>query len=133
ALKRLTSELVGRFVSAAVSSTRAVYGDEPLRRYQAELVVPPRLAAEVALLKAVALRYVMSDESRLATQLRQRELVTELVGLLALRTPDALEPAFRPAWHAAADDAGRLRVVVDQVASLTDAQAVSWHAALRRG
>ena len=35
-----------------------------------------------------------------------------------------------PAWHAAPDDAGRLRVVIDQVASLTDAQAVSWHSAL---
>ncbi|MGH3624151.1 MAG: deoxyguanosinetriphosphate triphosphohydrolase [Sciscionella sp.] len=132
-LKQLTSELVGRFVSAAVISTRAVYGTEPLCRYQAELVVPPLIAAEVALLKAVALRYVMSDESRLATQLRQRELVTELVGLLAGRTPDALQPVFRPAWHAAADNTGRLRVVIDQVASLTDAQAVSWHAALRRG
>ena len=31
------------------------------------------------------------------------------------------------AWNHAADDAARLRVVVDQVASLTDAQAVRWH------
>ena len=39
----------------------------------------------------------------------------------------ALEPWLRPAYEEALDDAGRLRVVVDQVASLTDNSAVEWH------
>jgi dGTPase len=130
ALKRLTSELVGRFVSAAVTATRSAHGDGTLIRYAADLVVPPRVAAEVALLKAVALRYVMSDRKRLALQARQRELLAELVAELTDRGADALEAAFVPTWHHAAGDAERLRVVVDQVASLTDAQAVSWHRAL---
>ncbi|MFC4856542.1 deoxyguanosinetriphosphate triphosphohydrolase [Actinophytocola glycyrrhizae] len=133
ALKRLTSELVGRFVSAAVTATRTEYGDAPLTRYAADLVVPPRVAAEVALLKAVALRYVMSDLKRLALQARQREWLAELVALLGDRGPTALEPAFVPAWEEATGDAERLRVVIDQVASLTDAQAVSWHEALAGG
>jgi dGTPase len=130
ALKLLTSELVGRFVSAAVTETRRVHGDGVLTRYDADLAIPPQVAAEVALLKAVALRYVMSDAQRLAQQARQRELLAELVATLTEYTPDALEPAFVPAWQRAAGDAERLRVVVDQVASLTDAQAVSWHRAL---
>ncbi|MFE2755875.1 deoxyguanosinetriphosphate triphosphohydrolase [Actinosynnema sp. NPDC059335] len=130
ALKRLTSELVGRFASAAVGATREAYGDGPLSRYRADLVVPPRVAAEVALLKAVAVRYVMSDPARLAAQARQRELVAELVHLLLMRAPDTLDPAFHPAWAAAGTDAERLRVVVDQVASLTDAQAVAWRRSL---
>ncbi|GAA1282003.1 deoxyguanosinetriphosphate triphosphohydrolase [Saccharothrix xinjiangensis] len=130
ALKRLTSELVGRFASAAVGGTRREHGDGPLTRYRADLVVPPRAQAEVALLKAVAVRYVMSDPSRLAMQARQRELVAELADLLLRRAPDSLDPAFHPAWAAAGDDATRLRVVVDQVATLTDAQAVGWHRAL---
>lgn len=130
ALKRLTSELVGRFVSAAVTGTRVAHGDGVLTRYAADLVIPPRVAAEVALLKAVALRYVMSDPIRLAQQARQRELIAELVVTLTDRAPDALEPAFVPAWREADGDAERLRVVIDQVASLTDAQAVSWHRAL---
>ena len=40
--------------------------------------------------------------------------------------PSVLDPAFRPAWDAAEDAAAALRVVVDQVAVLTDAQAWSW-------
>lgn len=129
ALKRLTSELVGRFVSAAVTGTRREHGEGTLTRYGADLIVPPKVAAEVALLKAVALRYVMSDHSRLAVQARQRALLAELVAVLIERAPDALEPAFVPAWRVADTDAERLRVVIDQVASLTDAQAVSWYRA----
>ncbi len=132
ALKRLTSELVGRFVQGAVDATRAVHGDGPLRRYSAELVVPPRAGAEVALLKAVALRYVMSDPGRLAMQARQRELLAELAAALLADAPGSLDPVFAEDWNGAADDAERLRVVVDQVAVLTDRQAVTRHAALLR-
>ena len=39
-------------------------------------------------------------------------------------------PAFRADFEAAGTDAARLRVVVDQVASLTDASALAWHARL---
>jgi dGTPase len=133
ALKQLTSELVGRFATAAVAGTRAIAGDGGLTRYAADLVVPPRVHAEVALLKAVAVRYVMSDERRLAEQARQRELLAELLDTLARTAPDTLEPAFLPAWLAAADDAARLRVLVDQTASLTDQQAVTWHRRLCNG
>jgi len=132
ALKRLTSELVGRFAGAAVDRTRAVYGLRPLRRYGADLVVPALVAAEVAVLKAVALRYVMQDPQRLAMQADQRALLIELSTVLAERAPAELDPAPRAQWKAATDDAARLRAIIDQVASLTDAQAVGWHARLTR-
>jgi len=127
-MKRATSELIGRFVSAAVDATRA--DDGPLRRYAADLVVPRRIVAECALLKAVAARYVMNRRDVTSVQSRQRELLTELAGLLADRAPAALDPALRPDWLAAPDDAARLRVVVDQVAGLTDLSAPAWHARL---
>ena len=127
ALKRLTSELVGRFASAAVTETRARHGGGRLTRYGAELAVPDQVAAEVALLKALALRYVMSDPGRLALQARQREVLADLFTIVSRRAPESLDPVFHPAWDAAPDDAARLRVVVDQIASLTDNQALRWH------
>ncbi len=132
ALKRATSELTGRFVQAAVQATRSAVGGRPLSRYAADLVVPPRTAAECALLKAVAARYVMARAETAALQARQREVLTELVAAL-LERPDALDRLHAPRWVAAADDAARRRVVLDQVAGLTDTSAVSWHAALARG
>jgi dGTPase len=133
ALKRLTSELVGRFVLAATDATRDVYGEAPLARYGAGLVVPATVGAEVALLKAVALRYVMRDPDRLRMQARQRELLTELAHALLVKAPDALDPVFADAWGQAADDAARLRVVIDQVAVLTDQQAIARHRSVLGG
>jgi dGTPase len=49
------------------------------------------------------------------------------VRALAERAPDGLDPVFAPLWKAAGDDASRLRVVIDQVASLTDPAAAAWH------
>ncbi|HEY2222276.1 deoxyguanosinetriphosphate triphosphohydrolase [Actinomycetospora sp.] len=128
ALKHLTSELVGRFVTAAVDATLAVTGDTV--GPDDDLVVPPGVRAEVTLLKAAAVRWVMSDPQRLAAQERERGLLSDLVGRLCDGAPGVLDPAFRPAWDAGRDAAARLRVVVDQVAVLTDAQARSWSARL---
>lgn len=129
-LKNLTSDLIGRFCGAVQAATHAS-GPGPFVRYAADLQVPHRTGLEMLVLKGIAAHYVMQAEDRLAVLARQRELLGELVALLAHRGPDALDRPFADDWHAAADDAGRLRVVVDQVASLTDASAVSRWEALR--
>jgi len=126
ALKRMTSELIARFCASALTATRAAAGGGALTRYAADLVVPEPTRAECALLKGVTAHYVLSRETALASRARERELVAELVAVLADRAPEALEQALRPAYLDAADDAGRLRVVVDQVASLTDVSARAW-------
>jgi dGTPase len=41
--------------------------------------------------------------------------------------PGTLDRAFAAQFAAAATDAARRRVVIDQVASLTDTSALSWH------
>jgi dGTPase len=58
---------------------------------------------------------------------RQRDVLAELAAVLLDRAPEGLDPAFAAQWKAAADDPARLRVVIDQVASLTDPSAVEWH------
>jgi len=126
ALKRMTSHLIARLSNAAIAATRAAYGDGSLTRYTADLVVPTEARAECAVLKAVADRFVMRRDETLRMQATQREQLAQLVHAVADRAPDALEPWLREAWSAAGDDAARLRVVVDQVASLTDTSATSW-------
>ncbi len=129
ALKNLTSDLIGRFCGAVQHATRAAQ-EGPFVRYSADLVVPERTRLEIGLLKGVAAHYVMQAEDRVRDMERQRELVQELVTGLLARAPAGLDPAYAADWRAAADDAGRLRVVVDQVASFTDAGAVDRHRAL---
>jgi dGTPase len=130
ALKGFTSVLTGRFVAAAVVATRSAFGGGALRRYRADLVVPRAVRAQCALLKGIALRYVMRRAGAEASYLRQQEILRELVAVLAARAPHEMDPVFAPQWRAAAGDAARLRVVVDQVASLTDPAAVAWHGRL---
>ncbi|WP_433686942.1 deoxyguanosinetriphosphate triphosphohydrolase [Micromonospora carbonacea] len=133
ALKATTSVLTGRFVSTVVAATRERCGPGPLRRYAADLVVPRRVRAECALLKGLALRYVMRRPGARCRYERQRQVLAELVTALTRRAPEALDPVFAPLWRDAPDDAARLRVVIDQVASLTDPAAVAWHERLRAG
>ena len=126
ALKNLTSDLIGRFCGAVQHATFAA-SDGPFVRYAADLVVPEQTRLEMAVLKGIAAHYVMQADDRVAAMVRQRDLLAELVAVLAYRGPDALERPFADDWRAAPDDTARLRVIIDQVASLTDASAVAWH------
>ncbi|WP_229072188.1 deoxyguanosinetriphosphate triphosphohydrolase [Actinoplanes sp. DH11] len=129
ALKRMTSVLTGRFVASAVGATHSRFGTDPMRRYDADLIVPRTVRNQCALLKGMAFRYVMRSRAAESWYAEQRVILVELVDALT-RTPDRLDPLFGPLHAAAADDAAALRVVIDQVASLTDHAAVAWHRSL---
>ncbi|MEU8529822.1 deoxyguanosinetriphosphate triphosphohydrolase [Streptomyces sp. NPDC048629] len=126
-LKDATSQLIGRFCLAAEGATRAAYGSGRLTRYAAELVVPRETRNECAVLKAVADRYVMQRAEQEALRADQRIVLAELAEALTSRAPDSLEPQFRALFLAAPDDRARKRVIVDQIASLTDASARTLH------
>ena len=137
ALKNLTSELIGRFCVAAQQATLHPDLTSPsshtspighsFTRYAADLVVPRRQRLECALLKAITARYVMNRAGVLVAQARERELLTELAHAIERGAPQTLDPLLRPSWDAAGTDAARRRVVIDQVASLTDTSAIAWH------
>jgi dGTPase len=154
AVKNLTSELVGRFCVSAEQATLAAAGPGTadqgtgtgdadqgtgtgdaggpprLSRYAADLVVPRRKLLECALLKAVSAHYVIFAESAVAGKARERELIAELALAIHEGAPDTLDLVLRPAWLTSSGEAERRRVVIDQVASLTDTSAIVWHSRL---
>jgi dGTPase len=131
-LKALTSLLIGRFCSAAETATREIYGPEPLVRYQANLVIPEDQRDEVAVMKAITAHYVMHRADADREYARQRSLIAEVVHALRLTEGSEIEPWLRPSFDAATTDAQRFRVVIDQVASLTDVSIIDWHRRLVR-
>ena len=131
-LKTFTSALIGRFCLGAQEATRAAYGPGPLSRYSAELVVPDDLRDEVAVMKAIAAHFVIERAEAQPEYARQREVLAEVVHALVLDQGRSLEPWLRPAFREAGSDGERLRVIIDQVASLTDTSVMQWHARLVR-
>ena len=125
-LKDMTSRLIGRFVLAVEQATRAEHGPGDLCRFEADLIVPDATRAECSVLKAVANHFVMTTDERLRVMSEQRDVIKALVEAYAVRPDERLDLAFRADFLAAADEAERLRVVIDQVASLTDTSAAVW-------
>ena len=126
-LKDLASQLIGRFAQAAEVATGEKYGDGDLTRYSANLVVPRAQRVEVALLKSMAGHYVINADDSQIRYASQQKLLTELVEAILETAPNSLESFFLQDWHRAENDQQRLRVVIDQVASLTDPGALSLH------
>lgn len=126
-LKNLTSQLIGRFAHAAVHATRAEFAQTSLVRFGGNVIVPREIEAEINVLKGIVAAFVMSTNSRQPIYTQQREVLTELAQELSRRGADALDHAFADDYRRASDETARLRVIVDQVASLTDQSAFAWH------
>ena len=129
-IKDLTSQLIGRFVLTAELETRRIHGRQPLVRYWANLEVPRDLRLEVGFLKAIAGHYLIGAPIAQERYARQRVVISELVEMTMAGAPQTLDSIFLLDWENATSDAARLRVIIDQVASLTDPGAYSLHARL---
>lgn len=132
-LKNITSALIGRFAGSVENATRERYGDGRLTRYSASLVIPGETSYEIVALKGIAVRFVMAPRERQPLHLEELRIVTDLIEMLMADSPkpsDALEPVFFGDWNEASNDDERLRVAIDQIASLTDNSALALHSIL---
>ena len=129
----MTSALIGRFAGSVESATRQRYGTGPLTRYAAHVVVPDRTRYEILALKGMSVYFVMAPREREPFHEQEQRIVTDLVDVLMADSPrpsDALETVFLDDWWQASNDDERLRVAIDQVASLTDGSAATLHSIL---
>ena len=129
-LKDSTSQLIGRFVLAAELETRKIHGDRPLSRYSADLEIPRDQVVEVDFLKAIAGHYLINASHSQDRYAKQQIIIVELVEMLIARAPRELDSIFIKSWNEAGDEWGRMRVIIDQVAALTDPGAYALHARL---
>lgn len=129
-IKDLTSQLIGRFVLAAELETRQIHGTSALVRYNANLEVPRDQIIEVGLLKSVAGLYLIGTPIAQERYAKQRGVISDLVEMLLASAPASLDSIFLADWESAGSEEEHLRVIVDQVASLTDPGAYTLHARL---
>ena len=126
-LKDLTSQLIGRFALAAEQETREHFGDGDLTRYAANLLVPRAQRVEVALLKSMAGYYIIRAEKSQERYAIQQQVIADLVEAVRESAPETLESFFLQEWNRASTEEEKMRVVIDQVSSLTDVGAYALH------
>lgn len=126
-LKNLSSALIGRFVSQTIDAIVDTSPLESMARFGASIVVPISVRQEIATLKGIVSAFLMSHESRRPFYEWQRALLAELADALLAANGQHLDSYSRAAWAAAKSEQEQRRVIVDQVASLTDQSAINLH------
>lgn len=130
-LKNLASDLIGSFVSRTTESILENASKSKLTRYHAGVIIPGRVKSEIAVLKGIVAASVMTHGDRQPFYERQRVLLIELADILMSLNGAKLDSISLDAWHRASSEQSKRRVIVDQVASLTDPAAIAMHAQLK--
>jgi len=94
--------------------------------------VPLEVEAEIAIFKGLASYFLMSLNDRVSFYEHQRTLLKELADVLLASNGKHLDGYSLEAWDKAETDAQQHRVIVDQIAVLTDAAAQKMHEMLVR-
>lgn len=126
-LKNLSSDLIGSFVSR---TTEAILENAPrssLTRYRAGVIVPSKVKSEIAVLKGLVASFLMTARSRQGYYEAQRQVLLELADHLLASNGAQLEPLFAEIFAFEREEYGQRRVIVDQIASLTDPSAIALH------
>jgi dGTPase len=126
-LKNLTSALIGSLVSRTVDAIIDASPAQSLVRFGSILVIPFEVQAEISVLKGIVSAFLMSNESRRPFYEWQRGLLTELADALLASNGSNLDAYSSLAWVNAHDEVQKHRVIVDQIACLTDQSALTLH------
>ena len=126
-LKNLTSALIGSLVSRTVDAIIDTSPAQSLVRFGAILLIPSEVQAEISVLKGIVSAFLMSHESRRPFYEWQRGLLTELAEALLASNGENLDAFSTQAWSLARNDIQKHRVIVDQIACLTDQSALTLH------
>ena len=126
-LKNLTSSLIGGFVQRTMAHSFAWASEGEITRYQSNLAVPHEVEVEIEVLKGLVAAFLMAHDSRKPYYEWQRAILTELADALLASNGKNLDAYSTFAWSEATTLESQYRVVVDQVASLTDQSAITLH------
>lgn len=126
-LKNLTSYMIGSFVGRTTKYTQESNSAAHIVRYLGALAVPSEVRAEIAVLKGTVSAFLMTDQKRQPYYQWQREILTDLASELLSSNGKHLDNYCQSQWQLAKNDEQKYRVVVDQVASLTDVSALNLH------
>ena len=122
-LKNLTSSVIGSFVSRTTQATFQANADSLFARYAADVIVPLEVEAEIAIFKGLASYFLMSHNDRVGFYEDQRQLLKELADFLLASNGKHLDGYSLEAWNKAKTDIEKHRVIVDQIAVLSDGAA----------
>ena len=126
-LKNLTSSFIGSLVSRTVDSIIDTSDAQSLARFGSTLAIPAEVQAEISVLKGIVSAFLMSTEARKPFYEWQRGLLTELADALLASNGANLDSYSSQAWSVAKSDVEKHRVIVDQIACLTDQSALTLH------
>jgi dGTPase len=119
----MTSHLIGKFTEEIEFATKRLYKDKILTRYNANLVVPEKTRATIAILKSIVNLYVMQRKGAKEKYAKEQEIIVRIYEGL-VNNPERLLPQFRDNLKVAQNSNAQKRVFIDQIASLTDASAI---------
>jgi len=78
-------------------------------------------------LKSMAGHYIIRAEKSQERYAKQQHVIVDLVQAVREAAPSTLESFFLQEWNRAESEREKMRVVIDQIASLTDVGAYALH------
>ncbi len=121
-LKNMTSNLIGYFAQKVEASTKNHYSNETLKRFEANLVINDNIRAQILILKSIANLFMLQRKGASEGYRNEREIIEKIFEKLS-KDPTQLDRMFFEYFETAENANQQKRVIIDQIASLTDASA----------